>query len=60
MRREQIDKILAGLEEDKTYQELGRELNCHENTIGYHVRRMREQGIEIKTKKGRRPIKYDN
>ena len=60
MKIKDIEQIKEGILAGLTYEEISNSIGCHRKTVAYHVRRMREQGITLPVKRGRKLTKYEN
>jgi transposase len=56
---EQIKSIPVLIGEGKTIPEVAKFLNCHERTINSWIKKLRAEGLEVKTRVGRPKIKLN-
>jgi transposase len=56
---EQVNGIPALVESGLTCGQIGKLYKCHERTINYWIKRLRGEGVEVKTTKGRKKVKIN-
>jgi transposase len=56
---DQVNGIPALIEQGMTCGQIADKYKCHERTINYWIKRLRGEGVEVKTTKGRKKVKIN-